>query len=123
MTGRRQQIVFRFDLDNTLLGDVVFQPRKVKRSDIFDAVEGRGPICAYEKRELDEVNPLHPVERYILVDDKVRVLAAVRQAMGLDSNHSVCQAGARCVRPAGACDLLVRGHRGRTHRSSPVLRP
>jgi FMN phosphatase YigB (HAD superfamily) len=61
-------------------GDVVFQPRKVERSGLFEAVDGRVLIYLHKEQELDDVERRYPAERYVLVDDKLRILAAVKQA-------------------------------------------
>jgi FMN phosphatase YigB (HAD superfamily) len=63
-------------------GDVVFQPRKVERSGISAAVEGRVLIYIHKERELADVARRYPAEHYVLVDDKPRILAAVKQAWG-----------------------------------------
>ena len=63
-------------------GDVVFQPRKVQRSGLWDAVEGRVLIYIHKEKMLDEVQRLYPARRYVMVDDKVRILAAMKAAMG-----------------------------------------
>lgn len=63
-------------------GDVVFQPLKVHRSGLFEAVEGRVLIYIHKEEELDDVERRHPAEHYVLVDDKVRILAAVKQRWG-----------------------------------------
>jgi FMN phosphatase YigB (HAD superfamily) len=63
-------------------GDVVFQPRKVERSGLSDAVEGRVLIYIHKERELDDVEKRYPAEHYVLVDDKVRILTAVKQVWG-----------------------------------------
>jgi FMN phosphatase YigB (HAD superfamily) len=63
-------------------GDVVFQPRKVERSGLFDAVEGRVLIYIHKERELDDVVRRFPADHYVLVDDKVRILTAVKQMWG-----------------------------------------
>ena len=63
-------------------GDVVFQPRKVERSGLFDAVEGRVLIYIHKERELDDVERRYPAEHYVLVDDKLRILTAVKQRWG-----------------------------------------
>jgi FMN phosphatase YigB (HAD superfamily) len=63
-------------------GDVVFQPRKVERSGLFDAVEKRVLIYIHKEQELDDVERRHPAEHYVLVDDKVRILTAVKQHWG-----------------------------------------
>ena len=63
-------------------GDVVFQPRKIERSGIFDAVDGRVLVYVHKERELADVEQRFPARRYVLVDDKIRILAAVKEAWG-----------------------------------------
>jgi len=63
-------------------GDVVFQPRKVRRSGLWDAFGGDVLIYVHKERELDDVERRYPAARYVLVDDKIRVLAAVKEAWG-----------------------------------------
>jgi len=60
-------------------GDVVFQPRKIERSGLGEAVEGRVLIYIHKEKELDDVEQRHPADHYVLVDDKVRILTAVKQ--------------------------------------------
>jgi FMN phosphatase YigB (HAD superfamily) len=63
-------------------GDVVFQPRKVERSGLFDAVDGNVLIYIHKERELDDVERRYPAAHYVLVDDKIRILTAVKQVWG-----------------------------------------
>lgn len=63
-------------------GDVVFQPLKIQRSGLFDAVHGRVLVYVHKERELPEVEKLFPAKHYMLVDDKVRILTAVKQIWG-----------------------------------------
>jgi FMN phosphatase YigB (HAD superfamily) len=63
-------------------GDVVFQPLKIERSGLGVAVENRILIYIHKERELDDVAARFPAEHYVLVDDKLRILAAVKQAWG-----------------------------------------
>jgi FMN phosphatase YigB (HAD superfamily) len=63
-------------------GDVVFQPRKVERSGIFEAVEGHVLIYIHKENSLDDVERRYPAEHYVLVDDKPRILAAVKKIWG-----------------------------------------
>ena len=63
-------------------GDVVFQPRKIERSGLQEATEGNILIYVHKELELDDVEQRYPAERYLLVDDKVRILTAVKQAWG-----------------------------------------
>jgi FMN phosphatase YigB (HAD superfamily) len=60
-------------------GDVVFQPRKIKQSGLWDAVEGRVLIYIHKERMLDEVVQRYPAKRYVMVDDKLRILAAMKE--------------------------------------------
>jgi FMN phosphatase YigB (HAD superfamily) len=63
-------------------GDVVFQPRKVERSGLFDAVNKNVLIYVHKEHELDDVERRYPAEHYILVDDKLRILTAIKQIWG-----------------------------------------
>jgi len=63
-------------------GDVVFQPHKIRRSGLFAAVNGRVLIYIHKERELDDVEAHYPAEHYVFVDDKVRLLAAVKEIWG-----------------------------------------
>ena len=63
-------------------GDVVFQPRKVERAGIAAAVGGRVLIYIHKELALDDVARRFPARHYVLVEDKLRILAAVKQAWG-----------------------------------------
>lgn len=63
-------------------GDVVFQPRKVDRSSIAAAVANRVLIYIHKELALDDVARRFPADRYVLIDDKPRILAAVKSAWG-----------------------------------------
>ncbi len=63
-------------------GDVVFQPRKIERSAIWDAVEGHVLIYIHKEQELEDVERRYPAEHYVLVDDKLRLLAAMKEIWG-----------------------------------------
>ncbi len=63
-------------------GDVVFQPRKVERSGLFEAVEGNILIYIHKEGELHDVERRYPAEHYILVDDKLRILTAIKKVWG-----------------------------------------
>jgi phosphoglycolate phosphatase-like HAD superfamily hydrolase len=63
-------------------GDAVFQPLKIDRSGLSGAVEGRVLIYIHKEQELDDVELRHPAEHYVLVDDKVRILTAVKERWG-----------------------------------------
>src|SRR5258707_5395496 len=63
-------------------GDVVFQPRKVERSGISEAVDGHVLIYIHKEAELEDVAQRYPARHYVLVDDKPRILAAVKEVWG-----------------------------------------
>jgi hypothetical protein len=63
-------------------GDVVFQPRKIQRSGLYEAVKGRVLIYLHKEQELDDVEEHYPARHYVLVDDKLRLLTAVKQVWG-----------------------------------------
>jgi FMN phosphatase YigB (HAD superfamily) len=60
-------------------GDAVFQPRKIERSGLWEAVDGNVLIYVHKERELDDVERRYPADHYVLVDDKVRILTAVKR--------------------------------------------
>jgi len=63
-------------------GDVVFQPRKVQRSGLWEAVDGRVLIYIHKEEMLNEVEHHYPARHYVVVDDKLRILAAVKEVWG-----------------------------------------
>jgi FMN phosphatase YigB (HAD superfamily) len=63
-------------------GDVVFQPRKIRRSGLWDAFRGDVLVYIHKELELEDVERRFPAERYVLVDDKLRILAAVKDVWG-----------------------------------------
>lgn len=63
-------------------GDVVFQPRKVQKSGLWSAVDGRVLIYVHKERMLQTVERLHPAAHYVMVDDKLRILAAMKDVWG-----------------------------------------
>jgi hypothetical protein len=63
-------------------GDAVFQPRKVDRSGLWRAVEDRVLIYIHKEQELDDVERLYPAKHYVLIDDKLRILTAVKKIWG-----------------------------------------
>jgi FMN phosphatase YigB (HAD superfamily) len=63
-------------------GDVIFQPRKVERAGLSDAVDGRVLIYIHKEEALDDVERRYPADHYVLVDDKLRILGAVKQFWG-----------------------------------------
>ena len=63
-------------------GDVVFQPRKVERAGLWNAVDGHVLIYIHKEEALDDVERRYPADHYVLVDDKLWILTAVKQFWG-----------------------------------------
>ena len=63
-------------------GDAVFQPRKVERSGLWKAFDNRVLIYIHKEEELDDVRRLYPADHYVLIDDKLRILTAVKKIWG-----------------------------------------
>jgi len=63
-------------------GDVVFQPRKIDRSGLFDEFEGRVLIYVHKEQELADAEAKYPAKHYVMVDDKVRLLAVIKKYWG-----------------------------------------
>ena len=62
-------------------GDIVFQPRKIQRSGIWDAVGGRVMIYVHKERVLDHMQQRYPATHYVMVDDKPNLLAAMKSIL------------------------------------------
>jgi FMN phosphatase YigB (HAD superfamily) len=62
-------------------GDIVFQPRKIQRSGIWDAVGGRVMIYLHKERVLDHMQQRYPARHYVMVDDKPNLLAAMKSTL------------------------------------------
>jgi FMN phosphatase YigB (HAD superfamily) len=63
-------------------GDAVFQPRKVERSGLWRAFDGRVLIYIHKEEELEDVARLYPADHYVMIDDKLRILSAVKKIWG-----------------------------------------
>jgi FMN phosphatase YigB (HAD superfamily) len=63
-------------------GDVVFQPRKVQRSGIHEAVDGNVLIYIHKEEMLNDVQERYPADHYVLIDDKLRILDAIKKIWG-----------------------------------------
>jgi FMN phosphatase YigB (HAD superfamily) len=81
-------------------GDVVFQPRKVQRSGIWDAVEGRVLIYLHKEQMLESVERRYPARHYVMVDDKLRILAAMKKSWGSKLTTVFPRQGHYAVDPA-----------------------
>lgn len=85
-------------------GDVVFQPRKVERSGIWEAVDGHVLIYVHKEKELVDVERRYPADHYVLVDDKPRITAAIKRAWG-DRVTTVMPRQGHYANDAGALNL------------------
>jgi FMN phosphatase YigB (HAD superfamily) len=63
-------------------GDVVFQPRKIERSGIAESVGRNVLIYIHKEQELQDVEQRYPADHYVLIDDKLRILTAVKKVWG-----------------------------------------
>ena len=63
-------------------GDVVFQPRKIEHAGLSDAVGGHVLVYIHKEETLDDVERRYPADHYVLVDDKLRILSAVKKSWG-----------------------------------------
>jgi len=63
-------------------GDVVFQPRKVQRAGLWDAVDQRVLIYLHKEQMLAQVEQRYPAEHYVMIDDKLRILDAMKNIWG-----------------------------------------
>jgi FMN phosphatase YigB (HAD superfamily) len=88
-------------------GDIVFQPRKIRRSGLWDAVQGRVLVYLHKERMLDAMQRRFPARHYVMVDDKPHLLAAMKAAMGdrlttvfVQQGHYAMDAIGDCIDPA-----------------------
>ena len=93
-------------------GDAVFQPRKVERSGLWKAFGGEILIYVHKEQELDDVERLYPARHYVLIDDKLRILSAVKKVWGDRVTTVFPRQGHYANDPDGARSLSA----GRRHR-------
>lgn len=75
---------FRHSAQVVLLsdGDVVFQPRKVDRSGLHKAVDGHVLIYVHKENNLADVEARYRAAHYVVVDDKLAILTAIKKVWG-----------------------------------------
>ncbi len=78
-------------------GDIVFQPRKIQRSGIWDAVEGRVMIYVHKEKVLDHVQLRFPAEHYVMVDDKANLLGGNESGAGRATDDGIRASRALCA--------------------------
>jgi FMN phosphatase YigB (HAD superfamily) len=93
-------------------GDAVFQPHKIRRSGLWDAVEGRVLIYVHKERMLEDVRRHYPAQRYVMVDDKLHILATMKEIWGAQLTTVFAQQGhyaraSRCMAACPGADLAV----------------
>ena len=93
-------------------GDIVFQPRKIQRSGIWTAFEGRVLIYVHKEKALDHAQRRYPAKHYVVIDDKSNLLAAMKSIMGrrlttvfVRQGHYANDPKANAVEPAP--DLVI----------------
>jgi FMN phosphatase YigB (HAD superfamily) len=93
-------------------GDIVFQPRKIHRSGIWAAVEGRVLIYLHKEKMLEHMQQRYPAKQYVMVDDKANLLAAMKSALGarlttvfVRQGHYALAAESKSAEPAP--DLVI----------------
>jgi len=92
-------------------GDIVFQPRKIRRSGLWQAVSGRVLVCVHKEEQVEEMQRRFPARHYALVDDKPVLLAKMKEKLGarlttiwVRQGHYAQEAGAAAPQPApGRC--------------------
>lgn len=107
-------------------GDVVFQPRKIQRCGLWEAVEGRVLIYVHKEKMLDDVEQRYPAHHYVMVDDKLRILAAMKNALRARLTTVFPRQGHYALDPANvatyaAADLTVERIGDMVHYDLPVL--
>ncbi len=93
-------------------GDAVFQPRKVERSGIFEAVRRSVIILIHKEQSLEYVESVHPADHYVMLDDKLRILTAMKEIWGdrlttvfVKQGHYATEAGVEDRFPAADITL------------------
>ena len=86
-------------------GDIVFQPRKIHLSELWEAVEGRVLIYLHKEQMLDDVNQQYPARHYVMVDDKLRILTEMKKSWGYQLTTVFTQQGHYGLDPNNITDF------------------
>jgi len=81
-------------------GDIVFQPRKIDRSGLYDAFHGRVLIYVHKETELADVEARYPAHHYVMIDDKLRILDAMKKIWGAKVTTVFVRQGHYALDPA-----------------------
>jgi hypothetical protein len=98
-------------------GDVVFQPRKVQRSGLWESVEGRVLIYIHKEQMLDDVRQRYPAQHYFMFDDKLRILAAMKKVWR-STDDGFYAPGTLRPRFENSCSVSSCGYHSPTQRRS-----
>jgi FMN phosphatase YigB (HAD superfamily) len=85
-------------------GDVVFQPRKIERSGLWHAVDGRVLIYIHKEKVLDQIERRYPARHYVMIDDKPHVLAAMKRIRGERLTTVLARQGHYALDPKGGAE-------------------
>jgi FMN phosphatase YigB (HAD superfamily) len=93
-------------------GDAVLQPRKIRRTGIWDAVEGRVLIYVHKERMLDDIKERFPAQHYVMIDDKPGILAAMKKSWGARLTTVFAQQGhyaclSQAIAPTSQADMTI----------------
>ena len=88
-------------------GDAIFQPRKIERSGLWSAFDGEILVFVHKEKELDAVERSYPARRYVLIDDKLRILSAVKAVWG-DRVTTVFPRQGHYAHDAGSVEAYLR---------------
>jgi FMN phosphatase YigB (HAD superfamily) len=83
-------------------GDAVLQPRKIRRTGIWDAVDARVLIYIHKERMLEDVKGLYPAQRYVMVDDKAGILSVMKKSWGGELTTIFARQGHYALKNAAA---------------------
>ena len=86
-------------------GDAVLQPRKIRRTGIWDTVAGRVLIYVHKERMLDDVKAHYPAQHYVTIDDKPGVLAAMKKIWGAQLTTVLPRQGRYARTSAGTASI------------------
>ena len=102
-------------------GDAVFQPRKIERSGLYEAVDRNVLIYIHKEQELDDVERRYPAKHYVLIDDKLRILDAIKRVWGARVTTVFPRQGhyAHDARRAGAVSARRRDRRAHRRSARP----
>lgn len=63
-------------------GDVVFQPHKIENAGLLEAFQGKVLLYIHKEQELEAVARVYPADHYVMIDDKLRILDAMKKVWG-----------------------------------------